>query len=169
MNLKNMIIEQHVKTQYGNMLRFATRKFVGNNALAQEAVQETYAKALENFSTFDLEKANFNHWMKVLLRNTISDIKSIESLRGGNKSLEEAENVPAENSRVDDQQLLDKIKVEIEKEKSPTKREVLYLYFVKGLYPVDICKTVDRMTPENAATIASRFKKDLRQMFGEVA
>lgn len=173
MDIKNMMIEQHAKRFYSNLYKRAVRKFQGNHHLAQEAVQETYAKALKNFLQFEDEKSSFNHWMARILTNTIADIKAKEALHGGNKDVEEAEEVASEEAQTDsavsNKELLAKIKMEIETERSPVKREVLKLYFLKGLYPVDICKTVGRVTPDSVAKMASRFKREISDKYGTAA
>lgn len=171
MDMRSMIIEQHYKKQSTNLMRRATRRLRGDMHLAQEAVQETYAKALKNFNTFDMEKSNFNTWIKHILNNTVKDIMSQEALRGGNKKLDEHEDIPSTEPSADhslsNKELLEKIAVDISEVKNPLQRQVLYLYFIKGLYPVDICKTVKRISPENAAQIASRFKQELHLKYGE--
>lgn len=172
MDIKNMIIEQHYKRQRNHLLRRATRKFQGDRTLAEDAVQEAYAKAIKGWSTFDMEKSNFNHWMIKILGNTINDMKSIEALHGGNKRLEEAENISAPtdtNRNLNNNELLRKIEEDIKEVRSPLKRQVLYLSFIKGLYPVDICKTVPRMSPDNAAKIVSRYRSELHEKYGSVA
>ncbi len=79
---KNEFIETYYREKYEERLKFA-RKRVGdyNLALAEEALQEAFYKALKYFRAYRKEE-DFENWFGRILINCINDIKRIERERG---------------------------------------------------------------------------------------
>lgn len=79
---KNEFIEAYYRENYDERLKFA-RKRVGdyNLALAEEALQEAFYRALKYFSTYD-EREDFENWFGRILVNCINDVKRMERDKG---------------------------------------------------------------------------------------
>lgn len=121
---KNEFIETYYRENYKERLKFA-RKRVGNYnlALAEEALQEAFYKALKYFSTYNKED-NFDNWFGRILVNCINDVKRIEMERGVYHSINERDSdyitiIPKNRELID---LLNK--------ESPRNQEIIKMYLL---------------------------------------
>lgn len=75
-------IEIYYRENYDKRVKFA-RKRIGNYnlALAEEAVQEAFFKALKYFPAYNKEEG-FENWFGTILINCINDVKNAERDRG---------------------------------------------------------------------------------------
>ncbi|MGH9117342.1 MAG: sigma-70 family RNA polymerase sigma factor [Acidimicrobiales bacterium] len=64
----------------GELHRFA-RRVLGDNGLAEEAVQETFLKAWRRAHRFDPERASLRTWLFAILRNTTVDLARSRATR----------------------------------------------------------------------------------------
>ena len=62
------------------LYRFA-RRVLGDNGLAEEAVQETFVKAWRRAHRFDPERASLRTWLFAILRNTTVDMARARATR----------------------------------------------------------------------------------------
>jgi RNA polymerase sigma-70 factor (ECF subfamily) len=130
---------------------------------AEDLVQETYAKALKGFSTFQLG-TNFRAWMFRILRNTWLTSKTGLAARM-TVPMEEDFPEPADE-RTPESVLLDNISREtVEKaisELAPVHREVLLLCDVEEMSYADIAQTLD-IPIGTVMSRLSRARKAVRQ------
>lgn len=79
---KEEFIETYYREHYKERLKFA-RKRVGdyNLALAEEALQEAFYRALKYYKAYD-KNENFDHWFGKILVNCINDVKNTERDQG---------------------------------------------------------------------------------------
>jgi RNA polymerase sigma-70 factor (ECF subfamily) len=69
-----------VREHGAELYRFA-RRVLGDNGLAEEAVQETFLKAWRRASRFDPSRASLRTWLFAILRNTTVDLARARSTR----------------------------------------------------------------------------------------
>jgi RNA polymerase sigma-70 factor (ECF subfamily) len=71
-----------VREHGAELYRFA-RRVLGDNGLAEEAVQETFLKAWRRAHRFDPSRASLRTWLFAILRNTTVDLARARSTRPG--------------------------------------------------------------------------------------
>ena len=69
-----------VREHGAELYRFA-RRVLGDNGLAEEAVQETFLKAWRRAHRFDPARASLRTWLFAILRNTTVDLARARSTR----------------------------------------------------------------------------------------
>jgi RNA polymerase sigma-70 factor (ECF subfamily) len=69
-----------VREHGAELFRFA-RRVLGDNGLAEEAVQETFLKAWRRANRFDPSRASLRTWLFAILRNTTVDMARARSTR----------------------------------------------------------------------------------------
>jgi RNA polymerase sigma-70 factor (ECF subfamily) len=69
-----------VREHGAELYRFA-RRVLGDNGLAEEAVQETFLKAWRRANRFDPSRASLRTWLFAILRNTTVDMARARSTR----------------------------------------------------------------------------------------
>jgi RNA polymerase sigma-70 factor (ECF subfamily) len=69
-----------VREHGAELYRFA-RRVLGDNGLAEEAVQETFLKAWRRAHRFDPTRASLRTWLFAILRNTTVDLARARSTR----------------------------------------------------------------------------------------
>ena len=79
---KNEFVESFYRENYTVLVKIARRR-VGNYSivLAEEAVQEAFARAIKYFKTYR-SASSFNDWFRRILYNTINRLKTQE-MNGG--------------------------------------------------------------------------------------
>lgn len=83
---KNIVVETYYRENYDKLVKIARRR-VGNYSifLAEEAVQESFARALRYYKAYK-EGESFDNWFKRILYNRINDVKTQEKDRGATYS-----------------------------------------------------------------------------------
>ncbi len=138
MSKRNDLISTHYVKNYDRFVKQAVRRVPNNSkALAEEVVQEAYARALKYFRTFNKKTNTFDIWFNSILRNTINDCRTIEKDHGATVELHDniEELVPPRNKT--DVALLLKAINEMEREKDI---HVLSLFFITGYRSRDIAE-----------------------------
>lgn len=79
---KKVITEHYLINHPRLIKRFQQRVPNKSLALAEEVVQEAYARALKYFSTYDNKINTFDIWFNKILRNALNDCRQIEKDKG---------------------------------------------------------------------------------------
>ncbi len=156
------LIQRHLALVYGLALRY-----LGHQADAEDASQETFVKAWKNLHKFNLEK-NFQTWILTIAKNTCLDIlrkkqvipfSHFETPDGNTvtDSLVSPTQSPLEQVEQNSVTLLIKA---ISKKLSPAYQKVLELYYNQGLNFREIAAKID----EPLHTVKSRHRRAILQM-----
>lgn len=134
---KNEIVETYYRENYTALIKIARRR-VGNYSLvlAEEAVQEAFARALKYFKTYNHDNL-FNDWFKRILYNTINQLKTQEK-NGGATTTENEE----ETSNQGDVAFTKEI-VDILNKSTPRDLEILNNYFFYGFKTREISELMN--------------------------
>lgn len=131
------ILEQYYRDNYSRLCKIAYSQLDQNWAWAEEVVQESFARALTFMDSYD-NQSEFGAWFWVLLTNRIKDARREERNRG--MAYELNEDITPFNQKDD---ILSITKGEISSSisalKDGTAKNVLDLYFNKGMLPTGIC------------------------------
>ncbi len=150
---KNEFIETYYRENYKERLKFARKRVGGYNlALAEEAVQEAFARALRYFSTYDAEE-DFDKWFGKILVNCINDIKRIEGDSG--VSRDEFSNDYIANIH------FNKEVVELFEKETPRNQEILNMYFFYGYKSREVAEFM-HISHDSVRDIIRTFRKRVR-------
>ena len=153
------ILINHYKQNYKLKVATVLPRVVNKSlALAEEAVQEAYARAWEHRKVFDPGVKSFEKWFNGILNIVVMEQKREE--KGKNdQELEDVEEltIPTE---LNEAKFIDTVMKEIDKF-DEDKAEVLTLWFKYEYTPREI-KEVVSMSPSNIRKVISRFRNDIR-------
>lgn len=138
MSKRNDLISLHYTENYSKLVK-RTRGRVPENsvALAEEVVQEAYARALKYFRTYNPKTNTFDIWFQGILRNAINDCRTVEKEHGATLELHEnIEELIPPRRNVDTKAIWKQIDG-VEKERE---RHILMLFFVTGFLSKDIAE-----------------------------
>lgn len=77
---RNQVIEHHYRNNYKQLVNHITNRVPGKSrALAEEVVQETYARALKYYDTFNPNIKPFSTWFNRILNNACHDCIQAEN------------------------------------------------------------------------------------------
>lgn len=150
---KNEFIETYYRENYKDRIKFA-RKRVGNYnlALAEEAVQEAFTRALRYFPTYD-EKEDFDNWFGKILVNCINDLKRIEGDSGVSRE-EFSNDYVAEVA-------FNKEVVALFEQETPRNKEILNMYFFYGYKSREVAEFI-HISHDSVRDIIRTFRKKVR-------
>ncbi len=131
MSKKNELITQHYLGNYTRLVKTAVRRVPNNSqALAEEVVQEAYARALKYFRAYD-EKSDFNKWFNGIFRNAVNDCRTAEKEHGCtfeyNENLHDLEPISRYQSDLWDTTMKSIAKIENERD-----RNIMVHYYMSG-------------------------------------
>jgi len=87
---RDELITNHYLANYNKLVKTSQRRVPDHSlALAEEVVQEAYARALKYFVTFNPKINSFDVWFKKILRNATNDCRFTEQERGVTYQLDE--------------------------------------------------------------------------------
>lgn len=154
-------LEQHYRENRDRYVKIATRRLSGDFGLAEDAVQNTYLRAMEFMHCFNPEIRNLSSWINAIFNNCVKDMKFQH-----NDVLVEQMDVPIELSL--EREMLDDVVRALNKyygsNKRLVQREVLYYFYIKQLKPNEIKMLVDKVSYDNIYKIISRFKTLMKGM-----
>ena|SRR5690606_24505179 len=140
------------------MNRYA--KILGDNS--EDVVHDAYERALKYFDSFTGDAADFENWFSLILKNAFKDYCKFE--KGlSTVDLDEFDFQGAECSGI-----YDRMFVEVDKliEKKPEHHaEILRMYFKFQYTAMDISKITPN-TYKNVHQVITRFKDELRKLYG---
>lgn len=155
---RNKLIEEHYKLHYNTLVKRYTRRVPNHSvALAEEVVQEAYARAVKYFATFEPKINTFEKWFNAILRNSTNDCRTAESGNGATKEYDDqVEDVRASKS---DYKNLHTMLLEIYRIQETSVRDynVLSMFFVYGFTSKDISVYMG-MSHTNVRQVIFKFK-----------
>ena len=161
MNKRNNIVEDHYKKNFDRYVKIAKGRFNGRIHISEDAVQDSYERALTYFSCFDPEKRDFSTWFNTIFNNCVNDLRQLDR---GLVDIEKIEELPDLTVGIDDEIKRD-IKLYVDKFVPYPKGDVILCYFYRGMTAKEISFLFDRMSPTNVWQIISRFRKDFIQEY----
>jgi len=142
-------------------------RIIGDHALAEDIMQESFLKAFRKLNTFS-GKVTFGAWLKKIVINT-----SINELKKSNKyQIESLSNsIEIEDMNTDDTINYNALKAEqvlktIQSLK-PNYKIILTLFFIEG-YDLEEITSILNISNENCRTMLSRAKESLRKKINEL-
>jgi len=157
MTSRNDVITSHYVQNYDRLVKRTTWRAPNRSkAIAEECVQEAYARAIKYYPTFNEKKDSFDKWFEGILRNALNDARDIEKDRGVSKELSDedgAELVPARREK------LMAVVVLRDMEES-NYRLVLSLFLIYGFKTVDIAEYTG-LSHNNVRQIIHRFRNSM--------
>lgn len=153
---KNEFIETYYRENYKERLKFARKRVGGYNlALAEEALQEAFYKALKYFPTYNMEE-DFEAWFGKILINCINDIKRIEGDRGVNRT------ETPENDYVATIPFTKEV-LDLFSHETPRNQEVLNMYFFYGYKSREVAEFM-HISHDSVRDIIRTFRKRVRSV-----
>lgn len=138
-------------------------RIVHNNEVAEDIVQEAYARAIQYSEQFDPKRGKFTSWFNKILYNTLRDYKEEHKKRAHYKPCDNVEDAILFHKQSDKFFLVEKEISKISRDKT---RKVLTLYFLLGYSSKDIEELTD-YSQTNVTTITSRFRSLLIDKYGD--
>lgn len=160
---RNKLIEEHYKLNYTTLIKKLTYRVPNKSvALAEEVVQEAYARAVKYFPAFEPKINTFEKWFNAILRNATKDCHASES--GGGTSKEYDENTEDIRISRDDHKKIHYMKLEIYQIQKTSQRDyqVLSMFFMNGFTSKDISVYMG-MTHSNVRQIIFKFKAKINE------
>ena len=156
---------EEIITEYRDGLIFYLYKFVGSIEKAEELAEDTFVLLCVKRPR-DKQKSCFKTWLYTIGRNV-----SIDYLRRSAKQrslrLESFENIPCENSDLEEGYIRDSRKITVNRALNRLKadyRQVLWLFYFEGLSYKEISKIMNKSTHATemlAARAREALKKEL--------
>lgn len=156
--MRNDVIEHHFRKNYKKQVGYITNRVPNkSHALAEEVVQEAYARALKYFDGFDPKRSAFSTWFNRILNNACSACMQ-EEAGHPQEYIEEQELEP--------HRLMEELEVPFElvvliqeemKAKPDDRREVLHMFFNLGMKTREIAECVE-FSHTNIRQIIRRFR-----------
>lgn len=158
---KNEIISQHYVKNYDRLVKRTKWRAPNQSpALAEECVQEAYARALKYFPTYDEKKDTFEKWFEGILRNALNDCRKIEKDRGVSGEMTDGDGVVLHPSRREKMMAV----MVIRDIKEDANRLVLSMFLIYGYKTKDIAEYTG-MSHTNVRQIIYRFRTNMSEFF----
>lgn len=134
---KNEFVEAYYRENYTALIKLARRR-VGNYSLvlAEEAVQEAFARAIKYFKTYR-SASSFSDWFRRILYNTINQLKTQEMNGGVTMTENEGETTTQINIT------FTKEVVDLLNQCTPRDMEILNNYFFYGFKTREISELMN--------------------------
>lgn len=156
MSKRNEVIEVHYRSNYNKLVKRMRNRVPGNStALAEEVVQEAYARAMKYYRTYDTSESKFETWFNSIINNVLNVCKNDEGDRGVTHTLEE--NTEDIRMNKQDKVLHDTVLEEMKVCKT-SEAEILSLFFLHGFKSKDIAEFVNK-GHSNIRQIIYRFRE----------
>ena len=155
-------LEQIFKDKYDDLVRIYKSR-AGENDV-EDMLQEGFYRALHYKDSFNPTFISLENWLTSIFNNCLRDL--LREKRDG-AAMHDSEHEPTIDSRCpSDVEMEAKIVRDIEGKGGNT-RQILWLYFVMGHKPANICRIVD-MSNSSVTTICERFKDRCREKYGHL-
>lgn len=161
MNFIEQTLLEHYKKSYNRLVK-RTQNRVPNRSihLAEECVQEAFARAWRYLKAFDSNKDIFEKWFEGILRNVINDCRETETNLGITKEI--PEEYPAISVSKEDKAKVTLMMKLIELKSGPH-QEVLKLFFVHGFKTREISSYLN-MNHSNVRQIIFKFRDSVNEI-----
>ena len=133
----NNIINNYFLSNHKFLTNVAAKRLSNNHHVAEEAVQESYVKALKYQDSFDESVASFDKWFRKIFNNVVKDVSKKERMQGATEDAKDCSVEYIPNIR---DILPDKINEYTDNQRD---KEILYLRYIKGMPLKDIHYFVD--------------------------
>ena len=162
MEERNKILEKAYVEHYELLYKSAYSR-MKNEMDAEDALQDTFVLALKYFHTYDENKSAIHTWLNNILHNRCSRIQSMERNRGMSVELDE-DLLDGEDLDADNDIIMKRLRKDIDKEKNPNSRSILYLHFVDRATTVEIADVIG-VTRHYVSSIIKMFKERMRERY----
>lgn len=157
MTKRDDLITSHYLQHYERLVKRTIWRVPNKSkAIAEECVQEAYARALKYFPAFNEKKDLFERWFEGILRNAIHDCREVEKDRGVSKELSDedgAELVPYRKEKL--------IAIAVLRDmKEDANRLVLSMFLLYGFKTKDIAEYTG-LTHTNVRQIIYKFRSNM--------
>jgi len=149
---KKSLLEEHYRKEYSVLVKRSAYRLGNNTALAEDTVQEAYAKALKYLERYNPEY-EFGGWFDKILKNTIKDMQKLDRENGivhDNFSVD-----PVGDEVIAKSELMEYINAEKKRN-----RELLTMFFFEGFNARQVSEFLG-MTHTNVRQIINRFRDRL--------
>jgi len=153
---KNVIIETYYRENYKRLVKIA-RSRVGDYSLplAEEAVQEAFARACKYYRTYD-RGVPFDGWFKKILYNAINQLKSQERDGGAVYNEDEAEAHVPQVTVAFTKEVIDLLNQSKERD-----LEILNMYFFYGFKTREVSEVMN-ISHDVVRDVIRTFRKKLK-------
>jgi len=158
---RDTVVEEHFKKYYKIVVKRAIQRVPDKSeALAEEVVQEAYAKALKFWKAYNPERSEFVTWYNRILNGCIADC--IRNEGNGPPSLDNEDDNLEPYILDDNAWIPHAIVVQIKegiKQQKPDVSEVLNMFFILGMKTIDIAECTN-LGHANVRKMIQRFRID---------
>lgn len=126
---------------YADTLFGLTKRILGDDQLAEDALQKSMLKIWQNISTYDPARSTLYTWMSVIARNTALDQKRLKTFQAKQKTIQVDEIVYKSDASFPDGSRIDAARLLSGLEES--NRIVLEYAYLKGYTQQEISDTLD--------------------------
>lgn len=134
----------------------------GNREIAEDVVQEAFARALKFYPSFDFERGKFSSWFNSILYNALRDVqnqnKSTVEIEVADYNAEDILNMGSEGM-TDEMRAV--VVSSLKAVKNQKHRRVLELFYTMGYSSKEIAMIERDVTQSNVTTVVMRFKNSL--------
>ena len=153
------IIAKHFLFNRCTLVKRVKYRTNGNEADAEDVVQEAYCRALKYKDSFEMGM-NFGHWFSRIVANAYKDWKREQYNHSLNEEFDENEVEPTEDSSVQDN-LINRISQEIELLEDVEHKSILRLHFVYGFKLRELAQ-ISPLKYREIVYIITKFKEQLK-------
>lgn len=168
----NKIIEGYYEENFDDLVRSVSNSF-DNPQDAEDAVQDSFVKALQYSGSYKEGSGNFEGWYRRILQNSIKDVKNVIRNKGMSTSLDDEDveeelrsgKVTREVIVHDEHELIvdaTTVSTAVEGSKPPL-RNIVTLFYYKDLGPKEISQALG-MKYKTVRQALWRFNKRLREL-----
>lgn len=159
------LLEQLFRESYNDKVRMVYRR-AGGSYNADDVIQEAFARALQYQDSFNgATMEDLNKWFDCILRRSLYDFKRSEIKQGLTQEELKEEDPDADIVDADgiDSRTAEELTEVIESYSRP-KRDILYLYFIRGYKSGEVAQVLD-LTAKQVRNYVHQFKLNMREMY----
>lgn len=132
----SLLYDHYADTLYG-----LTKRILGDDQLAEDALQRSMLKIWQSINSYDPQRANLFTWMSVIVRNTALDQKRLKTYQAKQKTVPVDEIVYRSDTRFPDGSSIDAARLLSGLEES--NRIVLEYAYLRGYTQQEISDTLN--------------------------
>ncbi len=161
--MRDQVISRHHSKNYRKLVNIASKRLNHQSFLAEEAVQEAYARALKYYELTDVE--SFDGWFVAIFNNAVRDAYAREF---SIIETDDIDNTLIDKGTFECEYLLTKkfLEDEINDYPNPKHRQVLQYYYIFGFDYSDIHELVEDITLLAMRKLIQRFTEQMGEKYG---
>ena len=145
-------------------VKILTRILGGDQALAEDVIQEAFTRAIVYYKSFDKNRGELNTWFNSIMFNTLRDIqRSNKGWHSSNVEEISAKDVLNDKTLSCVDNLNDFVVGSIFDVENEKHQRILYLFFVLGYTSREIGEIEGGVSQSNVTTVVNRFKESLKE------